>query len=266
MDRSKTNDDDNDIMNRIRNFLPQIRTANEDLEASFVGDDSDEEKEETTSAVLLSSTHTVATSIADCIGDSTRISAKSSTEHNRSSRTRAMQLDADLQLDNTSSSSSSDSEEGEDDDNETTLNVTNDNNRKRLIEEVLTKEGKEKSNIVKVLTDNDQEKSKSSIKRKKTAGSATAAPTIQLHFTLGDMTHNPLMKLLADNDDSENDDDDDNDIDIDDIDGGDGRMKVISKLLLEPEKEIKSEPVLKMTSKKANASSAAKRSLITEIK
>ena len=266
MDRSETNDDDNDIMNRIRNFLPQIRTANEDLEASFVGDDSDEEKEETTSAVLLSSTHTVATSVADCIGDNTCISVKSSKEHNRSSKTRAMQLDADLQLDNTSSSS--DSEEGEDDDNETTLDVTNDNNRKRLIEEVLTKEGKEKekSNIVKVLTDNDQEKSKSSTKRKKTAVSATAAPTIQLHFTLGDMTHNPLMKLLADNDDSENDDDDDSDVDIDDIDGGDGRMKVISKLLLEPEKEIKSEPVLKMTSKKANASSAAKRSLITEIK
>ena len=62
----------------------------------------------------------------------------------------------------------------------------------------------------------------------------SAAPTIQLEFTLGNMTGNPLMKLLSNDDDDDDDDDDDSISDNgDDNVNAAARKTAISNLLTE---------------------------------
>ena len=69
------------------------------------------------------------------------------------------------------------------------------------------------------------------------ANDNAVVPTIQLEFTLGDMSGNPLMKLLADDDDSDDDDSTDTSKagkDADDDPMSTARENAVANLLLQP--------------------------------
>ncbi len=127
-----------DLMTRLKNFLPQMESANQELLST-----------------------------------------------NRPMSTDPVQLDTDLQEENDSDS------DNDDDDDEEAFPSHN-----PLIQEV----GK------------DEPEKETKSERASPKETKSAAPTIQMEFTMGSM-NNPLMKLLADDDD---DDDDDNDDDSND--------------------------------------------------
>lgn len=123
------------LMSRLRNFLPQMQSANHEL---------------------LSTTTSLGTDL--------------------------VRLDTNLKP---GEDSDSDSDNDTDNDETKTSNP--------LIQEVGAKN-----------QENNEEK-ESSPSSKETPNKAEAAPTIQLEFTLGNMTGNPLMKLLSNDGDSDDD-------------------------------------------------------------
>uniref|UniRef100_A0A7S4EFF1 Uncharacterized protein n=1 Tax=Pseudo-nitzschia australis TaxID=44445 RepID=A0A7S4EFF1_9STRA len=161
--------DNSDLMSRLGKFLPQLKSANQEL-------------------MVLSKAN------------------------NSSSPTTGVEvLDADLKLDEDSDS--------DDDDSDNDENLHSKSNP--LIQEVETDGVPQNKNANRCETSTANEIANVNAKSNSNASSKAAAPTIQLQFSLGDMSGNPLMKLLAgddgddDGDDSSNANSDHDNINID---------------------------------------------------
>ena len=227
--KKKNNNDD--LMNRLRSFMPQMQSANQDLLQRQQDDDENDNKNKSTTIMTNKNTKT-------------------------------MQLDADLHLED-----DSDSDSESDDDND----VDNDNIKPLIQEEVAEKEGNEKvEEKIEIISETTSEEATTAV-----------IPTIQLQFSLGDMTGNPLMELLADNGDDDDDDDDDKEEDNDhdhdhDATNIDERTKLVSKLLASTKKTIQTEIKQKQQPQEsslksiipvinATTTSTKKKQLITEL-
>eukprot|EP00536_Pseudo-nitzschia_multiseries_P005062 jgi/Psemu1/285512/fgenesh1_pg.91_\ len=168
-----------DLMNRLRNFLPQMQSANQELLsnplASF---------------------------------DGTLLSSGQQQQQQIQQANHSIRLDADLKLDE---DSDSDDDDGDDETRRSSP----------LIREV----GADDSAPVAA---NESTASETSNQTTASSSEAATTPTIQLQFSLGAMSENPLMKLLVGDDDSD-DDDDDSDSDSDGMEAA--RLQTVSNLL-----------------------------------
>lgn len=194
--------DNSDLMSRLRNFLPQMQSANREL--------------------LLTT----------------------------SSGTDPVQLDTNLQAEDDSDS------ETDDDENETA------SKRNPLIQEVDSSAPEKEDDPVANKTSDE------------TPEEVEAAPTIQLEFTVGNMTGNPLMKLLANDDDDSNDSGSDNGDENDEDRSVSARNKAVTELLAEsqnPQKADKESNLVMLDSITGKSivndpnQRTNKKSLITEI-
>lgn len=168
--------DNSDLMSRLGNFLPQLKSANQEL--------------------MLLTTNTNSSPTTGVGGSN--------------ANTNQMQLDAGLKLDEDSDS--------DDDDSENDEHLHSKSNP--LIQEVETDGVPQNKNDGRCETSaaNKTTNTNANANTNDNASSKAAAPTIQLQFSLGDMSGNPLMKLLAgddDDDDSSNANSVDEDDDVD---------------------------------------------------
>ena len=160
--------DNSDLMSRLQNFLPQMKSANQEL---------------------LSAPFPTPSIGFDPV-----------------------RLDENLKLDEDSDSDSDDEDE-------------KDSKTNPLIQEVGAND--------RVNDENDAKRgSTSSPDSKKTTNNENSAPTIQLEFTLGNMSGNPLMKLLANDEDEAEDADSSAGGDVDNP-SDDAREIAVSNLLTE---------------------------------
>lgn len=130
-----------DLMSRLRNFLPQMKSANQELLSASV--------------------------VAQPVGSD------------------PVRLDENLKLEE---ESDSDSDSDDEDEKHSKTNP--------LIREIGANDGETQESDAKI-------DSASLSDSKKTPKNNNSAPTIQLEFTLGNMSGNPLMKLLANDDESD---------------------------------------------------------------